>query len=495
MTATAVPRPAGPVGEDQASASMVSEIDLPLVVDVDGTLLRTDLLHESLLLLLWQRPWCLFLLPFWLLRGRAALKREIARRVSLDIDSLPVHAGLLDWLTAQHAAGRRLALFSASDQLLIEPLARRFGIFDLVIGSDGATNLKGKAKHAAICERLGARFAYAGDSRHDIPIWLECGVAVLAGNTARLQQRLPASVRVAGRFDATRVGPASLLRALRLHQWAKNLLVVVPLLLSGKVGDPDLVFASIRAFLAFGLMASGSYLINDLFDLAADRRHRSKRHRPFASGDLPIAAGIIAVPLIFAAMAAILVTLPPAFSVAAGLYLIVTFAYTARLKLVPILDMLVLAFLFTLRLVAGIAAVGTAVSPWLLTFSMLFFLSLACIKRYTECHSAADGALLPGRGYRAGDAAWLMAMGAAAGFSSTIVFFLYLVDPASPMQQYPTPQWLWPICAILAYWLCRAWLLAVRGEMEDDPVLFAVRDRASFWLGALSVLAVVLAHF
>lgn len=494
MTATALPRPAvGPAGDNQTSAA--TDIDLPLVVDADGTLLRTDLLHESLLLLIWQRPWCLLLLPFWLLRGKAAFKREIARRVSLDVETMPVHAGLLEWLTAQHATGRRLALFSASDQLLIEPLARRFGIFDLAIGSDGTNNLKGRAKHAAICDRLGPRFAYVGDSRHDVAIWSECGVAVLAGDTARLQRRLPASVRVAGRFDATRVGPAGLLRALRLHQWSKNLLVVVPLLLSGKVGDPELLLASLRAFLAFGLLASGSYLVNDLFDLAADRRHRSKRHRPFASGDLPIAAGIVAVPLIFAGVTALAVTLPPSFAAAAGLYLAVTTAYTARLKLVPILDMLVLAFLFTLRLLAGIAAVGTAVSPWLLTFSMLFFLSLACIKRYTECRGAEAAALLPGRGYRAGDAPWLMAMGAAAGFSSTIVFFLYLVDPASPMQQYPTPEWLWPICAILAYWLCRTWLLAVRGEMDDDPVLFAVRDRASLWLGALSVLAVVLAHF
>ena len=495
MTATALPRPsAGPAGDNPTTAA-TTDSDLPLVVDVDGTLLRTDLLHESLLLLIWQRPWCLLLLPFWLLHGKAVFKREIARRVTFDVETLPVHAGLLEWLRAEHAAGRRLALFSASDQLLIEPVARRFGIFELAIGSDGRNNLKGSAKHAAICERLGPRFAYAGDSRHDVAIWAECGVAILAGNTARLQRRLPDSVKVTGRFEGTRAGPASLLRALRLHQWSKNLLVIVPLLLSGKVGDPDLLFASLRAFLAFGLMASGSYLINDLFDLAADRRHRSKRHRPFASGDLPIAAGIIAVPLIFAAMAALLTTLPPAFAAAAGLYLVVTFAYTARLKLVPILDMLVLAFLFTLRLVGGIAAVGTAVSPWLLTFSMLFFLSLACIKRYTECRAAQSSELLPGRGYRAGDAPWLMAMGAAAGFSSTIVFFLYLVDPASPMQQYPTPEWLWPICAILAYWLCRTWLLAVRGEMEDDPVLFAVRDRASLWLGALSVLAVVLAHF
>jgi len=470
----------------------------PLVVDVDGTLLRTDLLYESVILLLRHRPWCVFLLPFWLLAGKAVMKREIARRVQPDIASLPIHEELLAWLWEERRKGRRLALISASDERLVQSVAARCaGLFDVVAGSDGTTNLAGSAKLVAIERLFGPRFTYAGDGKHDIVIWERCRSAVLVGHTAALGRLLSPSVTVATAFDVPRAGLKTWMRALRLHQWAKNTLLFVPLLLSGRIFSLHDVALVLLAFVVFGLLASGSYLVNDLLDLAADRQHRSKRNRPLASGELPTLHGLLAIPVIAVVVGALLLPLPSAFAAAAGAYLVITLAYSLWLKRKPILDMLVLALLFTLRIVAGIAAVGTAMSPWLLAFSMFFFLSLACIKRYSECLVMKEQGVqaIPGRGYRTGDAPWLMSMGAASGFCSTLIFFIFLTDAQSPMSHYSTPEWLWLICGILGYWLGRAWLLAGRGEMHDDPVLFAVKDRLSLCLGALCAVSILLANF
>lgn len=468
-----------------------------VVVDLDGTLLRTDLLYECLLALVRQKPWLLLLLPFWLLQGKAAFKSRLADHVTLDIDSMPANEGLVEWLAGEKARGRRLALVSASDHRLVEQVAERFGLFDEVEGSDGTTNLAGAAKLAAIRTRGPEGITYIGDSHHDLVVWEGCGHAILAGHRAeRLRARLSQTVRVAGEFPTARARLRTWAKALRLHQWAKNGLVFVAPLLAGLIGDPAAVGASLAAFLLFGLLASATYLVNDLLDLPADRRHRSKRLRPLAAGDLPIRDALLAAPVLLLGATLLLVLLPLKFMGVALLYLAVTLAYSLHVKRVPILDMIVLAGLFTIRILAGIVAVGTELTPWLLTFSMFFFLSLAGIKRFTECQlMAAEGRdRVAGRGYRPGDAPWLMAMGAASGFCSTLVFFIYLVDERSPMHQYNSPEWLWLICIVLGYWLGRAWLLALRGEMNDDPVLFALKDRLSLALAGIVAVTVALAH-
>jgi 4-hydroxybenzoate polyprenyltransferase len=269
----------------------------------------------------------------------------------------------------------------------------------------------------------------------------------------------------------------------------KNALVFVPLVLSGNVNAPT-ISASLLAFLTFGLVASASYLLNDLMDLAADRAHPDKRTRPFASGALSIRAGLVAVPLLAAAASALLFAQSTAFVAVVLVYVLVTLAYSVRLKEAPILDLMALAFLFTLRIVAGMVAIDAAVSPWLLTFSMFFFVSVAAIKRYDEVRSVAARGThhrVAGRGYRATDAMLLAIFGVTAGLCSTLVFFIYLVEPASPARGFAHPELMWAICAILAYWLGRAWLIASRGDMHVDPVLFALRDRVSLALGALTV--------
>jgi 4-hydroxybenzoate polyprenyltransferase/phosphoserine phosphatase len=471
--------------------------EAPLVVDLDGTLLRTDLLYEKFALLLFAKPWLLALVPLWLLRGKAALKREFTRRVDLDVETLPVNTELLDWLRAEKARGRTLALVSASDDTLVRRVAQRFGdLFDIAQGSDGTTNLAGACKLEALAARFGANFTYAGDERRDIVIWEHCKSAVLAGHGCGLRASLSPQVAVTGSFAVPKVTISTWARELRVQQWAKNALLFVPLLLSGAFLDPQLLSRVALGFLAFSLLASASYLFNDLVDLRADRMHRSKSKRPLASGDLPLRAALMALPVMALLVAALLTRLPVEFTGVALIYLAVTLLYSFVLKRTPILDLLALGFLFTVRILAGIAATQTSISPWLLVFCMFFFFSLATVKRYSECKvMEAEGRTeLTGRGYHAADANTLMAMGVASGFCSSLVFFLFLIDPLSPVSAYSRPELLWLVCAVLAYWLGRAWLLAGRGEMNDDVVVFALKDRVSLVLGALCALLGLLAN-
>jgi 4-hydroxybenzoate polyprenyltransferase len=470
-----------------------------LVVDLDGTLLRTDLLYESLVVLLRVAPWRVFELPGWLLGGKARFKRRLSEVAQPDMAVLPVNEELLSHLRAQKAAGRSLALVSASDELLVRQVAEeRFGdLFDALAGSDGTVNLTGEAKLTLVRERFGDTVTYAGDSRHDLAVWKGCGSAILTGRKIRrLSGLLPQTVTVEAEFPVPAASPEIWVRALRLHQWIKNGLICVAPLMSGLLFSSAGLTTTLLAFIVFGLLASATYTLNDLLDLNADRRHRTKKRRPFASGQLSIRDGLLAVPILGAATLALLPALPLKFAGAAGLYLVITLAYSLRLKREPILDMLVLAGLFTVRILAGILAMGANLTPWLLTFSMFFFLSLASIKRFTECQAMAEEGrtTVPGRGYRDGDAPWLMAMGAATGSCSILVFFIYLVDAASPIHQYSSPEWLWFDCIVLGYWLGRTWLMASRGEMNDDPVLFAVRDGLSRILGVFIVLTLVLAR-
>ena len=467
----------------------------PLVVDMDDTLLRTDTLLESVLELVRHRPLLLLLLPFWLWGGRAHLKRRIAEHVKLDASTLPVNVALLAWLHEQRDAGRALHLFSAADQSIVTAVAARFGIFQSAHGSDGVVNLSGARKLAAIQAAIGPRFTYAGDSRKDIPVWQGGGGAVLVGQVSPLQAALGPDVVVEARFALPRPGLQVWRRALRLHQWSKNILIFVAVLLGGNVIG-DLPVACV-AFVTFGLMASATYLLNDMLDLPHDRLHRSKRRRPLASGTLPLRQGMLAIAGLGVCGALLLLALPRPFALVAGLYLVVTLAYSAHIKQRIMLDVFTLAGLFTIRIGAGIAAVNHPLTPWLMAFSMFFFLSLACVKRYSECLVMAAEGLesLPGRAYRPEDAPWLMAMGAASSFSAMGTFFLFLVETGSPILLYPNPHWMWLICVILGYWICRAWALATRGLMHDDPVLFAMKDRLSLLLAAATAGLVLLARY
>jgi 4-hydroxybenzoate polyprenyltransferase len=480
-----------------------SSDSLPLCVDLDGTLLLTDTLHEQLLRLVRRDPLKLLALPFWLGGGKAAFKRKLAQAVPLDLAALPVNEPLLDYLAAEHAKGRELALLSAADDGLVQAFAARIGLFAWAKGSDGALNLAGANKLVAIKEHYrDGHFAYAGNAPVDLPIWADSAAALVAGDTERLLPEVARRTRIEASFPYGPRGPfahaRSWLKALRLHQWAKNLLLFVPVLLAGPLaGWPDHLEAAL-GFVIFGLLASAGYVVNDLLDLEADRRHRSKRLRPFAAGELPIRRGVLGVGLLLLSAFGLSLLMPPAFPPAAAAYLAGTLGYSLALKREPMLDVVMLAGLFTVRVLAGAMVLANPVSFWLLSFSMFLFLSLALIKRYAELAELAKapggGGTLPGRGYTVPELPLLLALGASAAVAANVIFLIYLIDERFPSGLYHRPHWLWLVFPLLMLWLMRLWRLAVRGRMHEDPVFFALRDRVSLLIGGIVLGLVLLAR-
>jgi len=469
----------------------------PLVVDLDGTLIRSDLLHESALQLLRQAPWALLQMPLWLLRGKAVLKHRIAERTAIDAAALPYDEAFLGWLREQRAAGRRLVLCTASDQRLAQQVATHVGLFDEVMASDGRLNLAGQAKAAALIERFGrGGFDYAGNSGADLSVWPAARSAVVVNaSPAVAAAAARTDTPVERTFEPPRVGLATWLRAIRVHQWLKNLLVLLPMAGAFQLADLAAWRAGLLAFLAFSLCASSVYLLNDLMDLDSDRAHPRKRLRPFAAGLLAPLAGLgLSLVLLLAALA-LSMLLPRAFAAVLGLYFALTLAYTFFLKRKVLIDCLVLGILYTLRIVAGWSAVGLPSSFWLLAFSLFLFVSLAFLKRFSELTLAAQlgKAEAGGRGYLASDLPIVLAMGVASGFASVLLLALYINTDVA-MRRYSYPEVLWVTLPIMLYWVSRMWMQAQRGNMHDDPVLFALRDRVSLACAALFGLTLWLAR-
>lgn len=457
----------------------------PLCVDLDGTLLRSDLLLESTLALLARQPWMLFALPWWLLRGKAHLKRQVARRVVLDPAALPYDARVLEWLRAN--PHRHRVLCTASDEGLVRPLAEHLGCFDEVMASDGQRNLSGHHKARALVQRFGERgFDYAGNGPVDLAVWAHARRAVVVNAGNALARAAAGRCELEAHWPVQGGGARAWLRALRLHQWLKNLLVFIPLLASHRFFEPGALVASASGFLAFGLCASGVYLLNDLLDLPSDRQHPRKRLRPFATGALSLLHGALLAPLLALAGLGLAWWAEPRFAAVLAAYYLLTLAYSLQLKRVVMLDVIVLAALYTVRIIGGTVVIGAALSFWLLAFSMFIFLSLALLKRYTELSAmlAAGRSDAAGRGYTVDDLPLLQSQGAAAGYLAVLVLALY-INSAESVALYARPQVLWLLCPLMLYWVSRAWVVAHRGDMHDDPVVFAATDRASQAVGLL----------
>lgn len=471
-----------------------SSSDVPLCIDLDGTLIHSDLLLESALALLKSNPLYVFALPFWCLHGRAHLKREIARRVQLDVASLPYDARVLALLRDQHERPR--VLCTASDRLLADAVARQVGLFDTVIASDGECNLSGRNKAAALVQRYGERgFDYAGNEVRDLAIWKHARAALVVNAGHDLKGRVERICENVRAIPRERAGLRAWLRALRPHQWLKNTLVFVAPLAAHLVLQPSVIARSLAAFAIFSVCASGVYLLNDLFDLEADRRHPRKRTRPFASGQLSLIAGMLASVLLTLIAFGAALALGPRFTLVLLGYFLLTLAYSLYLKQIAMLDVIVLAGLYTTRIIAGAIAIGIGLSFWLLAFSMFLFLSLAILKRYTELGAQRDagGARVHGRGYATSDYELLAALGGASGYLSVLVLALYINSTASEML-YRHPKLLWLLCPLLLYWISRAWIVAHRGAMHDDPVVFAATDNVSrivLVLGAVIAIAAI----
>lgn len=467
----------------------------PLVVDLDGTLTPTDTLVESVLLLAKRAPLALCRLPFWLLRGREVLKSEIARRVAIAPDELPYREDLLDWLRAERANGRELVLATAAHRTIAEGVAGHLGLFDRVLASDAARNLKGPHKLAAIRAEVGPAFAYAGDSAADLPVWEGAQAAVLVGAPDAVARTVRARHPVEREFARPAAGLAVWRKALRMHQWAKNLLLFVPLLTAFSFLPGDLATMAL-AFLCFSIAASATYIGNDLWDLGNDRKHPRKRLRPFASGALPVASGVAAALLLLGAGLALGFLVKPAFAAMLLAYVAVTTAYSWFLKERVLVDVLVLSLLYTMRIVTGSVAVGIHTSSWLLAFSLFLFLSLALVKRCSELQLLQGRGLASahGRDYRVVDLAVLWPMGLASALCAVVVLGLFINAPET-RERYASPALLWGLVALMIYWLGRLWIKTARGEMDDDPVLYALKDRGSRVVVAAMVAVALCAYF
>ncbi len=465
----------------------------PLCVDLDGTLVHSDTLFEGTLCCLKAKPWSIFKLVTWARNSRALFKERVAQTCPVEPEHLPYNPKVLEFMLAQKERGRKLVLATGSDRLTAQKVASHLDCFDEVVASNGQHNMSGTNKRLTLEERFGEKgFDYVGNSRADLAVWRGCRKAYVVRPEPGVERQIQTESLD---YEVLDPGPQDLgrlaLKAMRPWQWAKNLLAAVPVVLAHRVDDPGAWMGVALTVMAFCLCSSSVYLANDLWDLAADRHHPSKQRRPLTSGDLPLMIGLGLIPML--ALVGLAMAVLAAWEVLwlLLLYLVLTSAYSIKLKEVPLLDILVLAGLYTVRILAGGPAAGVAISFWLLIFSTFFFLSLAFLKRYTELKTM--GGIDPaGRGYRQGDQSFLTTAGIASGYMAILVVALYLNSP-QVLALYSHGVWLWLVCPLLIYWISRVWLIAHRGEMADDPVLFAIKDPASYVVVGSVLIILVLA--
>jgi len=468
----------------------MSDHPIPVVVDLDDTLVRTDTLLEQLVVIIFKRPNRLPHVAGALLRGRASLKRHIAETVTLDFQTLPYNEGVLDYIAKRKQAGSTVHLVTAADQSVADGVAGHLGLFDSATGSDGTTNLKGAKKAHVIRQMFSNGYAYIGDCAADIPTWSRAQEAVLVGGSPRLRRQLD-SLGLSRIDTIARPTPglADWLKALRVHQWSKNVIVLVPLLLSQQFRDPAMLARAFVGLMLFNLVASSTYLLNDLSDLAADRVHRSKRWRPLAAGTIPIGSAVpVAVGLLLGGLAAAFAIDSRIGVITVG-YAAISLLYTFRLKAEPLIDVLTIGGLFTIRVLAGMILFATPISLWLSTFTFMLFTSLALAKRTAELARAhGEGHSVVGRGYLAGDTQITTPLGVATGVAAIVVMVLYMELEARKTGLYTAVEPLFLIPVVLSAWLLRVWMRAHRGELQDDPVVFALKDTASWIHAAVIVL-------
>lgn len=480
-----------PVSQEEASTAALR----PLCVDLDGTLVKSDTLVDSLLVLLRNRPEAGFGLIASLFRGKAAFKRHVTQSVSLDVVHLPYHRELRDYLEAEKAAGRTIYLATGADAELARRVAGHLGIFADVLGSDGSTNLTGQRKLESLRARLGgAGFDYIGNGTADLPLLAAAGEAMVANPSFGLRMRLKRSgMEPARSFVESKSRLQLVFKALRPHQWAKNLLVFVPVLCSHALSSAKLLPA-LAAFFCFSATASSAYIVNDLLDIEADRRHPKKQMRPFASGELAAAAGVVLAAALLVAGLVGAALLPGKFLEWLLVYLAASLAYSGVLKRIALVDVMALSGLYITRLLAGSSVTQTPISHWLAGFSLFLFLSLAIVKRFSELENlrAVNQTPRNGRGYALGDLEQLRSFGTASAYAAVVVFAMYITG-SDVARLYRHARLLWLSVPLITLWLNRVWLLASRGELDEDPVAFALTDPMSQIIGIAVVIIALLA--
>lgn len=467
----------------------MNSMETPLCIDLDGTLVRTDTLVESFFLLIKKNPFYSFMCVLWLFRGKAALKSEIAKRVTMNASSLPYNESLLAMLHEEHKNGREIWLCTAANEKIAQAVSDHLSIFSKVIASNDTKNVSSSVKADEILSHTDS-FDYAGNSSDDVKVWDKAAGAIIVDLPNKLIGKV--SAPILHKFYSNKKTIKSWLKEIRIHQWTKNLLIFIPVLAAHEISKSAILLDAILAFIAFGLCASSVYLLNDLVDLEADREHKTKRNRPLASGAIPLIHGIIAAFILLISSIIITSYLPTQFAFALASYYVITIAYSFSLKSKVVVDVATLAILYSMRLVAGAAATGIMLSNWLISFSMFIFFSLAIVKRVVELKSSESDSKIKGRGYYPTDMPLLLASGVSAGYISILVFVLY-IDSSASLQNYNNPDVLYLIAPILFVWLTRVWLLTWRGDMHDDPVAFAIKDRASQVMGVCMAILMIFA--
>ena len=468
-----------------------------IFVDLDGTLVRTDLFLESLVQLIRRNPFNIFQIILWILKGRSFAKERVANCVNLSVEHLPYETQLLDYLREQKEQGKRIILATASHRLYAEQVATHLGIFDDIIATQAENNLKGRSKLVAILEAAGgAEFAYAGDSSADRPIWEAASSNILVNAPGKDVQTAKANQKAEKIIESRPPVWRAFLKEMRIHQYVKNALIFVPVFTSHGYQETSVLLVALFAFVCFSLCASGVYFLNDLLDLQSDRRHATKRKRPLASGDLSLSIGIagaFGLPLI--AFAAALALLPTIFVGVLAVYFLITNAYSFALKRISTADVMTLAILYTLRVVAGAAATGIALSSWLMAFSVFVFVSLAYLKRYIEVAALPENTTnVHGRGYSAADSETMFSLGIANITASVLILALY-INSEEVIRLNQSPEMLWLLCLLMLYWGNHIWVSARRGKIADDPVVFAIKDKVSRMVGVAFVIVALAARY
>ena len=468
-----------------------TDTQIPLCVDLDGTLVRSDMLHETVMLLIKKSPLSMVALPIWLKGGKANLKRMIAERVELSVGSLPYRKEVLDLIATARCDGRHIVLATAAPSLIANAIADHLGIFDEVLSSSSSVNLAGARKAELLSARFGeGGFDYIGNDHVDIEVIKRARRGYLVTSSKSIRKTACESCKNISFIDNHRGGLKSWIKAIRVHQWLKNGLIFIPALAAHEVGNFNTMLSALIAFVSFCLCASSVYILNDILDLSSDRIHKTKHRRPFASGELPILSGVLVMLLLLALSVMLALTLNYKFLLIIGFYYLITLSYSIYLKKQVVVDVILLAGLYTTRILAGAAATEIMPSFWLLAFSMFVFLCLAMVKRYSELRvSVKSQSMLAGRGYMPDDLPVIMSLGSSSGMVSVLILAMYMQSEGMT-SMYPSPQWLWLTPPLMLYWITRLWLKAHRGEIDDDPVVFAARDWQS-----LVILGIMIATF
>ncbi len=451
---------------------------IPLFVDLDGTFIKTDMLFESFISALKNNPLIIFLCLLWLIKGRAYLKYKLSQRADLETPLLPLNPEFHSFLLGEKTKNRKIILATASNEKYANEICENYDLFDSYISSDASTNLKGKNKLEKI-KTISDHFAYAGNGSEDFEIFSQADESYLVNPTYKAV-RMSSKISFIKIFDKSKTNFKIWMKQIRTHQWLKNCLIFVPLFVSGKFTNVDALYLSVLGFLSFSCLASATYIINDLLDLESDRSHTRKKSRPIAAGNIGIDKAIMVAVILFSFSLYLAFIIKGMFAVVLIAYLAITLLYSFVIKELIGMDVIILASLYTIRILAGGAILNVTISFWLLSFSMFVFLSLAIIKRCAELKSfeGEEKTNAKGRDYGIADYNVLMSLGTSSALLSVLMFVFY-TNSNILTNQYQKPTILWLIVPALSYWLIRMWVKTNRGEMHDDPIVFSLRDKGS----------------